>query len=168
MKETNLNTYYLIDWLIDLLIAKKLDYYCISEFYDRFQNQNNTPTYSLIFFIQANHISCNCVSTGDDKDILYFNILWPSLELFFPLQLIYSFWERKRVSKGGAKKERERDRERERIPNKLPTVSAEPDAGLELMNSKIMTWAEIKNQMLNQPSHPVAPRTLTEVKKEYI
>lgn len=83
MKETNLNIYS----MTDLLNAKKLDYYCISEFYDSFQNQNNASTYSLIFFIQINCISCNCVSAGDDKDILYFNILWFSLELLFPFSL---------------------------------------------------------------------------------
>ena len=31
--------------------------------------------------------------------------------------------------------------------------STEPDAGLELMNCEIMTWAETKSQMLNQLSH---------------
>lgn len=41
MKEANLNN---TIWLIDLLIAKKDDYYCNSEFYDRFQTENNTLT----------------------------------------------------------------------------------------------------------------------------
>ena len=40
---------------------------------------------------------------------------------------------------GGRDSERERERERERTPNRLHTVSAEPDRGLELMNCEIMT-----------------------------
>ena len=36
-------------------------------------------------------------------------------------------------------RERERERERERIPSRLHTVSAEPEAGLKLMNCEIMT-----------------------------
>ena len=36
-------------------------------------------------------------------------------------------------------RERERERERERIPNRLYTVSMEPDVGLELMKCVIMT-----------------------------
>ena len=39
---------------------------------------------------------------------------------------IYLFWERERVSKGGAERERERE-----------NPSAEPDAGLELMNHEL-------------------------------
>ena len=54
---------------------------------------------------------------------------------------IYYFYvlrerERERARAG----ERQRGKERERIPVRLQTVSAEPDAGLELMNpSEIMT-----------------------------
>ena len=33
----------------------------------------------------------------------------------------------------------QREREREKIPNRLLTVSAEPDAGLEPTNREIMT-----------------------------
>ena len=44
---------------------------------------------------------------------------------------------------GGAEKEQvgegQRARKRERIPSRLLAVSAEPDAGLELMNHEIMT-----------------------------
>ena len=36
-----------------------------------------------------------------------------------------------------------RERERERIPSRPPTVSTEPDVGLELTNRKIMTCAEV-------------------------
>ena len=35
--------------------------------------------------------------------------------------------------------EGQRERERERIPSRLRTVSAEPDAGLELTNREIVT-----------------------------
>ena len=35
--------------------------------------------------------------------------------------------------------ERERERERESIPSRLCTVTKEPDAGLKLTNSEIMT-----------------------------
>ena len=40
--------------------------------------------------------------------------------------------------------EGQRERERERIPSRLHTVSAEPDAGLELMNRESVTRAETK------------------------
>ena len=36
--------------------------------------------------------------------------------------------------------------------------STEPDLGLKLRNREIMTWAEIKNCLLNQVSHTDAPR----------
>ena len=38
--------------------------------------------------------------------------------------------------------------QRERILSRLHAASAEPDAGLKLTNCEIMTWAEIKSQML--------------------
>ena len=44
---------------------------------------------------------------------------------------------------GEAHRERERER-RERIPSRPCAVSTEPDAGLELMNCEIMTWAKIR------------------------
>ena len=44
---------------------------------------------------------------------------------------------------GKGQREGERERERERIPSRLLITSAEPGAGLELMNCKIMTWAEV-------------------------
>ena len=40
---------------------------------------------------------------------------------------------------GGQREERERERERERIPSRLRAASAQPDAGLELMNRELMT-----------------------------
>ena len=58
------------------------------------------------------------------------------------------------MQEGQREGERERERERERISSSLSTVSAEPNAGLELTNLEIMTLAEIKSQMLNPLSHP--------------
>ena len=50
-------------------------------------------------------------------------------------------------------------RERERIPReRICTDRAEPDTGLDLTNREIMTWAEIKSQVLNQLSHSGAPQ----------
>ena len=62
--------------------------------------------------------------------------------------------------RGEAEREREREREREgeRIPSRLNAVSTEPTMWLDLMNCEIMTWAKIKNQMLNSLSHPGANR----------
>ena len=51
---------------------------------------------------------------------------------------IYLFW--------GGRPEREGEQ--------ATPVSAELDAGLEPTNCEVMTWAEIKGQMLNQLSHP--------------
>ena len=51
-------------------------------------------------------------------------------------------------------RERGRKRGKEGMPNRLCAVSAEPDAGLDLMNRDIMTWAQIKSLMVNQLSHP--------------
>ena len=52
------------------------------------------------------------------------------------------FWDRERqsMSRGGA--EREGDTESE-ASSRLWAVSTEPDAGLELTDCKIMTWAEV-------------------------
>ena len=50
-----------------------------------------------------------------------------------------------------------RQRHRERIPSRLPTISMEPDAGLNLTNHEIMTRAETKSWMVNQLGHPGAP-----------
>ena len=59
------------------------------------------------------------------------------------------------MSRGGAERggeretERERQRERERTPSRLCPVSAEPSAGLDLMNCEILTRAETKIWTLN-------------------
>ena len=47
--------------------------------------------------------------------------------------------------------EGQRGRERE------SQAGSEPNAGLELMNCEIMTWAETKIQMVNWLSHAGAP-----------
>ena len=54
-------------------------------------------------------------------------------------------------------KGRRAERGRERIPGRLHTVSTEPHTGLKLTNCEIMTWAEIKSQILNRLSHPGPP-----------
>ena len=72
-------------------------------------------------------------------------------------------WFKKKLSLfilSGRAEEGQRERGRERIPGRLCAVSAEPNAGLELMNCEIMTWAETKSQMLNRLSHPGTPRII--------
>ena len=49
---------------------------------------------------------------------------------------------------------RDRERGRDRIPSRLRAVRTEPNAGLDLRNHEIMTWA---SWMLNRQSHPGAP-----------
>ena len=50
-----------------------------------------------------------------------------------------------------------RGRGRRRIPSRFHALSTEPHAGLNIMNCKVMTWAEIKSQILNWLSHPDSP-----------
>ena len=52
------------------------------------------------------------------------------------------FWERQRQNASGLGAEREGDTEAE-AGSKLRAISTEPDAGLELKNREIMTWAEV-------------------------
>ena len=51
--------------------------------------------------------------------------------------------ERKRQNEQG--RGRERGEERERIPSRLHTVSAEPNAGLKLTNREIMSCTDTKS-----------------------
>ena len=51
----------------------------------------------------------------------------------------------------------QRERERESQADRLHTVSAEPEVGLELTNCEITSRAEIKSWALNRLSHPGAP-----------
>ena len=44
---------------------------------------------------------------------------------------------------------RGRETRRERIPSRLHAVRAQPVSGLDPLNREIMTWTEIKSQMLN-------------------
>ena len=82
--------------------------------------------------------------------------LWDILFIdLFTYLVIY--WVRER------ERERERDhgggeeRGRDRTPRRCLTVRAEPNAGLDLTNREIMTWAKIKSWTLNRLSHPGAP-----------
>ena len=52
---------------------------------------------------------------------------------------------------------RGRERGTETILSRLPTVSSEPDAGFELTNHELVTWAKIKSQMLNRLMPPPVP-----------
>ena len=55
-------------------------------------------------------------------------------------------------------RETETSWEGERIPSRPYAASAEPDAGLELMNHKVITWAKTKSQMFNCATHaPLQP-----------
>ena len=106
-----------------------------------------------------------CMSIGLIKilDSWYIVIgLWmASLNLFtyYFRVFIHLFWEREKESAEAGERQRERQREgvRERIPSRLRTANMKPSAGLGLTNREIMTWAEIKSQMLTQMSHPDAP-----------
>ena len=66
------------------------------------------------------------------------------LKKFFCNVFIY-FWDRERqsMSRGGAGREREEDTEPE-VGSRLWAVSTEPDAGLELTDYEIITWAEVR------------------------
>ena len=68
------------------------------------------------------------------------------LIFFFFLHFIY-FWEREREKAKAREGQRERERDRHRIQWQAPgselPVSTEPNTGLEPMNRKIMTWAEV-------------------------
>ena len=55
------------------------------------------------------------------------------------------------MSRRGAETERGRESQAGSM------LSAESDAGLELTNHEITTWAKIKSQKLNLLSHPGAP-----------
>ena len=56
----------------------------------------------------------------------------------FVIAIIYLFILRESEHKQGRSRGGGRERERERIPSRLCTVSAEPNAGLELTNRKIV------------------------------
>ena len=67
------------------------------------------------------------------KDILSINLKKINVYLFVR--------ERKSMSRGGAGREQNTESE---AGFRLWAVSTEPDAGLEPMNCKIMTWAEVR------------------------
>ena len=59
--------------------------------------------------------------------------------------------ERQSASWGGA--ETEGDTE-SKAGSRLPAVSTEPNAGLELTNYEIMTWAEVNAELTEPPRRP--------------
>ena len=75
--------------------------------------------------------------------------------------LFINFWERQRqsVSSGGA--EREGDTESE-AGFGLWAASTEPNVWLELMNRKIMTWAEVRN-LTNWATQAPQPQTILKI-----
>ena len=68
------------------------------------------------------------------------------------IMFIHLFFQREKAIQGGSQKENPKQALHWEFCN----------AGLELMNQEIMTWAKTKSQMLNQVSHPGAsmPRDL--------
>ena len=60
---------------------------------------------------------------------------------FFFLMFIY-FWDRERQSMNGGGAKREGDTESE-AGSRLRAISPGPDAGLELTDREIVTWAEV-------------------------
>ena len=60
---------------------------------------------------------------------------------FFSFNVLFIFEERQRMGWGGGA-ERGGDTESE-AASRLQAVSTEPDAGLELTNSDILTWAKV-------------------------
>ena len=70
---------------------------------------------------------------------------------------VYLFWERKGESTGEGQKERERENLKQgSTPSAQLRASRRTLGGSH--NHEIMTWAEIRSQMLNCLSHPGAPR----------
>ena len=53
------------------------------------------------------------------------------------------FWDRERDSAWAGEGQRERETE-SKAGSRIWAVSAEPDAGLDLTNREIMTWAEVR------------------------
>ena len=66
----------------------------------------------------------------------------------FPFFKVHLFWERERDYERG---------EAEGGGERICAVHSEPDLGLNLTNCEIMSWAEIRSQMLNWLSHPGVP-----------
>ena len=70
---------------------------------------------------------------------------------------MFIYFETEREQESEHEQGKGRERGRERVPSRLCAVSMELDVGLDLMNHKILTWAEIKSQTLNWLSHPDTP-----------
>ena len=75
----------------------------------------------------------------------------------FFFKFIYLFWEWESASRGEAERESQAG----------CTVSTELAVELDPRNREIMTWAEIKSQMLNWLSHPGAPEFSSMLKGLY-
>ena len=71
----------------------------------------------------------------------WFSYFFYSQAVFFFNIFIY-FWDRERQSMSGGGAEREGDIESE-AGSRLWAISTEPDAGLELTDCEIVTWAEV-------------------------
>ena len=67
--------------------------------------------------------------------------------------MVIYFWDRERKSMNGRGSEREGGTESE-AGSRLWAVSTEPDAGLELTDSDIMTWAEVRRLTDWATQHP--------------
>ena len=63
-------------------------------------------------------------------------------KLWFFFFNFYLLWETDAEYERGSRRERERDTE-SKAGSRLQAVSTEPEAGLELPNCDIMTWAEV-------------------------
>lgn len=81
------------------------------------------------------HLHIQGIVTDHSQDITQFkNISWVSAtELRFSFIYLFVYFEKKRVG------ERQRTREKETTSNRLRTVRAEPEVGLEPKNHEITT-----------------------------
>ena len=81
------------------------------------------------------------------------------------------FWDRERQSMNGGGSEREGDTESE-TGSRIWAVSTEPDAGLELTDREIMTWAEVGRLTYQATQAPLLflkyPFLLSEVSSFYV
>ena len=81
-------------------------------------------------------------------------IIWLSTQLRIPTFFnVYLFILRETTSRGEAERERETEN-----PRQAPCCQHRARWGLQLMSLEIMTWNEIKSQMLHRLSHPGALR----------
>ena len=106
-----------------------------------------------IIFLIVNIIIMFSKSSDDDNQNHYntnTSMTRTSLNMKTKWLFFFKFVYFERDSTWVERGQRDRGRERERIPSRLCTVSTKPDMGLKPMNCEIMTWAQLKSQMLNQ------------------